>query len=142
MGWPVTARSQSPGTWQPPDAWDCAPLASLISKIPTSPIPTIPRSRNSEERSPAASDLAHIQRTVQRMEAASYKIVLERLKEEWLEVADPSIYRELELEKQLWMLSALRSLNKRKDPEQITSLSLKKSPNQSKVLSLYENYGQ
>jgi hypothetical protein len=75
------------------------------------------------------------------MEAASPKIILERLKEEWIEIADASVYRELELEKQLWMLSALQGLKK--------TLSLIPDVNTNpptsgimKILSLYENHGK
>ena len=80
------------------------------------------------------------------MEAASPKIVLERLKEEWTGVADASVYRELELEKQLWTLSALRSLHKPKtagttDEIQATEV-LAEASGSIKVLSLYENHGE
>lgn len=70
------------------------------------------------------------------MESASPKIILERLKEEWLEVADASVYRELELEKQLWMLTALRGLKKRGNEDMEGSMS-----SRLKLLSLYENHG-
>lgn len=73
------------------------------------------------------------------MEAASPRIILERLKEEWLEIADASVYRELELEKQLWMLSALRSL--RKSSETPTEENNRPSAT-AKALSLYENHGK
>lgn len=56
------------------------------------------------------TEMAHLHRSIRKMEAASAKIMLERLQEEWLEVADASIYKDLELEKQLWLLSALRSI--------------------------------
>lgn len=72
------------------------------------------------------------------MEAASSKIVLERLKEVWVEVADASVYRELELEKQLWMLTALRSLKKKSSSEEIVVCT---GSRPAKVLSLYENHG-
>jgi hypothetical protein len=74
------------------------------------------------------------------MRAASPKIVLERLKEEWDGIADASVYRELELEKQLWMLSALRSLNKDQEGE-IESPVPPAGIAGSKALSLYENHG-
>lgn len=72
------------------------------------------------------------------MEAASPKIILERLKEEWVEVADAFVYRELELEKQLWMLTALRTLKNKSSSEE-TVVSTGSKP--TKVLSLYENHG-
>jgi hypothetical protein len=70
------------------------------------------------------------------MEAASDKIILERLKEEWIEVADAAVYRELELEKQLWMISALRGFTKQ------SSKVLEGDMAQSKILSLFENHGK
>jgi hypothetical protein len=72
------------------------------------------------------------------MEAASPKIILERLKEEWVEVADASVYRELELEKQLWMLSALRGLKK----SGMTQETKVPPSGITKILSLYENHGK
>jgi len=71
------------------------------------------------------------------MEAASSKIVLERLKEQWVEVADASVYRELELEKQLWMLTALRTLENKSHSDELV-MSAPSRPR--KVLSLYENH--
>jgi hypothetical protein len=74
------------------------------------------------------------------MDAASPKIVLERLREEWDGIADASVYRELELEKQLWMLSTLRSLSKNQDADAQSTL-VPSTPG-TKVLSLYENHGK
>jgi len=73
------------------------------------------------------------------MDAASPRIILERLKEEWMEIADASVYRELELEKQLWMLSALRSLWRSSE----TPMKVNSRPfGMAKALSLYENHGK
>jgi hypothetical protein len=70
------------------------------------------------------------------MEAASDRIVLERLKEQWACVDDAVLYQELELEKQQWMLSALRR-------RAVDSPSIRELENEgvSKVLALYENHG-
>lgn len=74
------------------------------------------------------------------MEAASPKLVVQQLKEEWIEVAEASVYRELELEKQLWMLSALRTLEKKHNVSQ--SRRMVDAVSQPvKILSLYENHG-
>jgi hypothetical protein len=70
------------------------------------------------------------------MEAASDKIILERLKEEWIEVTDASVYRELELEKQLWMISALRGFTK------ASGKVLQNDMTPTKILSLFENHGK
>ncbi|EHK96955.1 hypothetical protein M7I_7279 [Glarea lozoyensis 74030] len=75
------------------------------------------------------------------MEAASSKIILERLKEEWMEVADASVYRELELEKQRWMLFALRDLKTTRLSGCEDSRTIQVSTSgATKVLSLYENH--
>lgn len=58
-----------------------------------------------------------------------------------MEVADASVYRELELEKQLWMLTALRAIN-RVDRTRDTSRTLNGAPQSGKILSLYENHGE
>jgi hypothetical protein len=77
------------------------------------------------------------------MEAASSTIILERLKEEWMEVADASIYRELELEKQRWMLFALRDLKTTRLGGFEDSRTIQVSTSgATKVLSLYENHGK
>ncbi|CAG8959218.1 hypothetical protein HYFRA_00012576 [Hymenoscyphus fraxineus] len=84
---------------------------------------------------------SHLQKGIRRMEAASSKIILERLKEEWVEVADASVYRELELEKQRWMLFALRDLKTtRLGPQNETSTIQLTTAGATKVLSLYENH--
>lgn len=97
------------------------------------------------------------------MEAASKKIMLERLREEWTEIADASVYRELELEKQMWMLTALRSFDGHKsidglrcrtpvfgEPRGLHRIVEGRSERRKrvfvtkqrgKVLSLYENHG-
>lgn len=89
------------------------------------------------------------------MEAASKKIILERLREEWTEVADASVYRELELEKQMWMLTALRSFGGRRSFDGVRPREERIGSRQgadgrsgghdiegSKVLSLFENHGR
>ena len=142
-GFPVIVRNKNGDTWRPPDAWKC-PISPTdgVGEPPTTPIIATVRQRTSREKKPSSSqsDLAHLRRSIRRMEAASAKIMIERLKEEWIEVADAAVYRELELEKQLWMLCALRCLNKKKDLHLINSPSLGNSVT-PKVLSLYENHG-
>lgn len=58
-----------------------------------------------------------------------------------MQVADASVYRELELEKQLWMLTALRAIN-RVARTRDASRVLTGAPEFGKMLSLYENHGE
>jgi len=74
------------------------------------------------------------------MEAASAKIILQRLVEEWDEDGDEAIYNELQFEKQLWMAIGLRYLRMMSDTKQPGRLNGALEP--SKVLSLYENHGK
>jgi hypothetical protein len=71
------------------------------------------------------------------MDSASQHIVLQRLKEDWIG-ADASVSVGLEVEKQFWMLSALRRKSaSSSNPGKADSLASKPT----KALSLYENYG-
>lgn len=146
VGWPIASRSRQSGSWRPPDAWECPDEVheSLSISPPKLLGPPLLPLRSSRRKQPPL-ELSHLQRSIQRMDAASSKIVLERLKEDWLEVADASVYRELELEKQLWMLTALQHL-KNKSSMNLTdhrkSISLDKATAATKMLSLYENHGK
>ncbi len=109
-----------------------------ILDLPSRPArPQRTDSRQRANKTPSV-EMMQLQKTIRRMEAASDRIVLERLKEEWVEVADASVYRELELEKQLWMLTALRR-KAGKTNNQVEEISQYRS---SKILSLYENHGE
>lgn len=104
------------------------------------------QSQPKRHRERAPPELSHLQRQIRRMEAASTKIILERLKEEWVEVADASVYRELELEKQRWMLFALRDLKNKTSGSKLIrdasgGLDLDGRREGRKVLSLFENHG-
>lgn len=118
-----------------------SPLSASLRPQPLAQ--PLPQPKRQRKRSPL--ELSHLQRQIRRMEAASTKIILERLKEEWVEIADASVYRELELEKQRWMLFALRDLkNKTSGNRTARDLSVLDMDGNSdetrKVLSLFENH--
>jgi hypothetical protein len=126
--WPFTTRGKQGESWKPPEDWECTPDKG---QSPASAICNFQTQQNC-----SVVEVTHLQKSILRMEAAGPKIVLERLKEEWTQVADASVYGELKLEKQLWMLTALRNLRKTRSTNFI-------SPNHdvTKILSLYENQG-
>ena len=125
-------------SWKPPEVWKC-PSEEKEAEKPTVRLVSSPKPVGIKRQISPVLEVTHLQRSIRRMEAASPKIILERLKEEWMEVADASVYRELELEKQLWMLSALRSLKKSSE----TPIEENKmSSGIAKALSLYENHGE
>jgi hypothetical protein len=83
------------------------------------------------------------------MESATPKIMLERIREEWPDVEDAIIYKELESERHLWMLTAIKYLSKKsRNSSGATSRREETAPAKngssrvSKVLSLYENQGK
>lgn len=93
-------RRRLSSSWRASSPWEC-PCDNLGHR---------PVMRTVRSLVKPVTEMAHLHRSIRKMEAASAKIMLERLQEEWLEVADASIYKDLELEKQLWLLSALRSI--------------------------------
>jgi len=101
--------------------------------------PKPPLSRTLPE--PPRPDNSAIRLQVRRMEAASSKIILQRLIEEWDDGQDDAIYNELEFEKNLWMLIGLRVLQKRADSLQDGVNKLGGDLEPCSVLSLYESHG-
>ncbi|PBP16261.1 hypothetical protein BUE80_DR013067 [Diplocarpon rosae] len=132
---PVIKRTKPFYTWKPPETWGCDDGTLKVSPPRVFSAPLRPIKERRHKAPPA--EIAHLRKSIRRMDAASPKIILERLKEEWVGVADASVYRELELEKQLWMLTALRSLKKKNSLEDISEAQISGSP---KILSLYENH--
>ncbi|KAL3425234.1 hypothetical protein PVAG01_04515 [Phlyctema vagabunda] len=145
--------------WQPPDSWKhredepAFSVPTLSPPPPRSPLPMLPRHSMSSatkksRRKPknediiVPSEMTHLQKSIRVKEAATPKIMLERLKEEWMVNADASVYRELELEKQLWVLTALRALNTDDGEDEVVDSGNQKSPpmaQPTKLLSLHEN---
>ncbi|KAK6585449.1 hypothetical protein PZA11_002176 [Diplocarpon coronariae] len=132
---PVIKRTKPFYTWRPPETWGCDDGAPKVP-LPREPSAPLRPMKGRRPQAPPA-EIAHLRRSIRRMDAASPKIILERLKEEWVGVADASVYRELELEKQLWMLTALRSLKRKNSLEDMFEAHSRGS---AKVLSLYENH--
>ncbi len=58
-----------------------------------------------------ALDLTGMQREMRKMKAASQDLILFRLREAWGAADDAVLYKELEMEKKRWMLSALHNMD-------------------------------
>jgi len=75
------------------------------------------------------------------MAAASAEIVVVRLNENWGNSSDASFYRELEMEKKRWMLSALQ--NMRMYTEGCDTCEIGKDSGQGqRMLALFESQGR
>jgi len=124
-------RNGNADAWRPPDAWDCPP--------PESPRPHIEDMityTQDDDSTSMALDLAGMQREVKRMAAAGPQIVLLRLREEWDSSTDAALYKELEMEKKRWMLSALHNM----DPPPVASAE--SGPKDQKILAFFETQGK
>ncbi len=93
--------------------------------------------QDEEEPDPTAMDLSGMQREVKRMAAAPPQIILLRLREQWDSTADPVLYKESEMEKQRWMLSALHNMDRLSPPPAVTLPS-----EQQRILALFETPGK
>jgi hypothetical protein len=135
--------------WRPPTDWECLSDDPDHSKPGGRSGICIPQQSSNDDQAASSTGPTHLQRQIRRMEAANLRIMLERIKEEWTEI-DVTTCKELEFEKHLWMLTALRYLGKRSlsKPGAVghhaeeTALTMKASSVPSKVLSLFENQGK
>jgi hypothetical protein len=119
------------------------PFVTSTTHQTTTHSPLSPRITQAKRRRPIRGP-SPTQRSILLMSAASSKIILERLKEEWSAPADASFYRELELEKQRWMLFALRDLKATRlgDREKGESADRGVGSTGCRILSLFENHGK
>lgn len=140
----MTPQRRNSDCWKPPETWGCSLEDGKVFEMSPPELlgPPLVPIKNSRRNLPF-TELSDLQRSIRRMESASPKIILERLQEEWLEVADASVYRELELEKQLWMLTALEGMKKRRQRGIMEPIKLQeRGSSMTKILSLYENHGK
>lgn len=137
----------SSDAWKAPQTWNVPADDRTITRLPPPPKTTerMERRPSTIEQTVPQSALTLLQKNIRRMIAASPKIVLERLTEEWSEATtDASLFSELEFEKQLWMLAALQPPDKKMLSRAMTD-DQNIDPSQSggrKILSLYEDHGK
>ncbi|KAF1951447.1 hypothetical protein CC80DRAFT_481054 [Byssothecium circinans] len=82
-------------------------------------------------------ELTRFQRFIRRMETAGPKVILDRLKEEWHDPIDSEADEEVQLEKQLWVLTAFQL-------QHVGRLNTVPKPrcNTGKILELYGNLAE
>lgn len=88
-----------------------------------------------------ALDLHGMGREIEMMAAADPTIILQRLREVWGGSKDVSLYKEVEMEKKRWMLSALHNMDPTVDTSRPSTLRVPLERVQ-KVLALYESEGK
>ncbi|KAK3366042.1 hypothetical protein B0T24DRAFT_536117 [Lasiosphaeria ovina] len=110
----------NPNNWKPLVAPDRSPTSSHNAD------------NQHAEAQPMSLDFTGLQGEIKRMDAASPATIVAKLNEGWGSSNSPLMYKELEMEKRRWLLSALRNLDKdqkRKAP----------SVDCTKVLALFES---
>ncbi|KAK0635689.1 hypothetical protein B0T17DRAFT_503195 [Bombardia bombarda] len=105
--------TQNVDSWKPPDAWKCNPVP--VGERPTSASgdsnrrATSGAQRFTKANATSAAN-ACVDNEIRRMATASSKTILDKLKQDWGNANDPSIYKELEMEKTRWLRSALDNM--------------------------------
>ncbi|OCL09979.1 hypothetical protein AOQ84DRAFT_338101 [Glonium stellatum] len=139
--WSSYASNISPTllSWKAPSEWD---VILSTESAPRKRLSSLGAYSSSSD--PSLVELTHFQRFIRRMESAGPKIILDRLKEEWNDPVDEEADEELQLEKQLWVLTALQlqTLDKSSQPSQAAFGQLLRLPGMNsrrKILELYGN---
>ncbi|KAK4453141.1 hypothetical protein QBC34DRAFT_217652 [Podospora aff. communis PSN243] len=127
-------RADNPDAWKPPDNWSQG--APEAKSAPNSAAPS-PRRQDTAQHI-MSLDLVAMQREIARMAAASAEIVTVRLNENWGNSTDASFYRELEMEKKRWMLSALHNMQMYTEGANADHVA-KDSGEGKKMLALFES---
>ncbi|KAG8159544.1 hypothetical protein KVR01_010181 [Diaporthe batatas] len=142
----------NPDLWKAPDAWEYSASEPEVSPIDEAAVPL-----GSDELNQLALDLASMQREASRMLQASPRAILMRLKARWAEedldmalesglqnydvdvaVDRALMYKELEMDRKRWMLSALNHMEV--DTKPSTAISKPKvKPKVRKILSLFDS---
>ncbi|KAK2602700.1 hypothetical protein N8I77_009209 [Diaporthe amygdali] len=143
-----------PDLWKAPEVWEYSASEPDLSPTDESVVPT-----GSEELNQLALDLASMQREATRMLAAGPRAILLRLKEKWagielhqtlgnevenaqehidIAVDQALMYKELEMDRKRWMLSALHHMETNLDASSVISKP-KVKPKVQKVLSLFDS---
>lgn len=146
----------NPDLWKAPDAWEYSASEPEVSPVEEAAVPI-----GSEAINQLALDLASMQREANRMLEASPRTILLRLKERWgdqdvhvaletgtesmqgdvdVAVDEALMYKELEMDRKRWMLSALHHMETTTLPRTVLSKP-KVKPKVQKILSLFDSQG-
>ena len=148
----------NPDLWKAPEVWEYSASEPEVSPIDEVIVPI-----GSEEINQLALDLASMQREATRMLEASPRAILLRLKARWgdqdlditlenengmesmqeagdIAVDQALMYKELEMDRKRWMLSALHHMETNTHPSTIISKPRVK-PKVQKILSLFDSQG-
>ena len=152
-------QANNPVVWKSPDEWrqsaaNTGKSAQASTRLaepqlilpapaaihPSAAQPTAPQKRGAAY-DPMTLDLTAVQREVAKMAIASPEIVILRLNENWGTSTDASFYRELEMEKKRWMISAIRTIE-RGSQGTISPRRNQAEDEDRNILALFESQGK
>jgi hypothetical protein len=146
----------NPDLWKAPEVWEYSASEPEVSPIDEVVVPI-----GSDEINQLALDLASMQREASRMLQASPRTILLRLQGRWgdedlyvalesgsegmredvdIAVDQALMYKELEMDRKRWMLSALNHMETNTQPSTFISKP-KVKPKVQKILSLFDSQG-
>lgn len=146
----------NPDLWKAPEVWEYSASEPEVSPVEEAAVPF-----GSDEINQLALDLASMQREANRMLQASPRTILQRLKAKWgdqdvhvametgtestqgdvdVAVDQALMYKELEMDRKRWMLSALHHMETDTQPSTVLSKP-KVKPKVQKILSLFDSQG-
>lgn len=147
----------NPDLWKAPEVWEYSASEPEVSPVEEAVVPIA-----SEEINQLALDLAGMQRAATRILEASPQAILLRLKDKWgghgfdasvedgaestqddLDMAADRalMYKEMEMDRKRWMLSALHHMEDNVEPSTVISKP-KVKPKVQKILSLFDSQGK
>ncbi len=138
--WHVDDRDH-PDAWKPPHEWECTPTKRAQATSPDDRLQLSPTSPDIDHY--MSPDIMALQREVRMMAIASPELILANIKAGMGNASDTMIYKELEMTKKRWILSALHQIGGYADLKHLESNpDYGGSSHTPRILALYETQGK
>lgn len=135
--WQVDDRDSNQEAWKPPHEWQCTPTKRGRSASPEDRLQASPTSADVDHY--MSPDIVALQREVRMMAMASEELILANIKAGMGDSSDSTVYKELEMTKKRWVLSALHTTGGYADLDRVgNALAGGSSSRPPRILALYE----
>ncbi|KAL1898933.1 hypothetical protein Cpir12675_001686 [Ceratocystis pirilliformis] len=145
-GWIQAFGPNDQASWKTPDEWEDEPeknntIASkvnvddLLADEDTLPHHPPPREPTLVEQFQALQD------STKTMKSACDKTILFALNRNWGSEQDATVYREMEMEKKRWMLTAIHSISQEEERKPLPTGLVVKSSHAGRIMCLFESPG-
>ncbi|KAK7750622.1 hypothetical protein SLS62_007469 [Diatrype stigma] len=135
--WQVDDGDTNREAWKPPHEWQCTPTKRGRSASPEDRLQASPTSAEVDHY--MSPDIVALQREVRMMAMASEELILANIKAGMGDASDSTIYKELEMTKKRWVLSALHSTGGYAELGYVdNTIASGRSSRAPRILALYE----